>query len=492
MRDFILFYINGKRRQVSDSRAFLLLSDYLRQHLGLTGAKVVCGEGACGACSVLIGAAAHQGGDNADLRYHSVNACLYRVFQLDRRHVITVEGLNGADNALSPVQKAVAENHGAQCGYCTPGMVISLTALGLNAKTDPARVSGESVRDALSGNLCRCTGYLPLYEAGLSLADLDVDDLSASYPPDVMREDFERNAASSIRIGSKTAARSLFVASTLTDALSYLGDCPQATIIAGGTGVPPVADTAGSGDGAAPLLSIGAIAELSRIEKRDDALFAGATATWAQLRPVAETLFPELARLLERFGSPQIRHQGTIGGSIAQAEGNSDWLPLLLVQNAVVHLAFARNGERALPFAAFLEEKIAPGELVTGVTIPLPLPGERLRLYKVARRQAFDRSVFCAAVRMTIAPEGHITDCRIACGGVGPQPVRLTQTERFLTGARYEENILRQAGSIAGAELAPVADAYAVAEYRRQLAARLLTRFYHDAEPAPAEVSAIG
>lgn len=479
MRDFILLYINGNRYQISRFKAFLLLSDFVREHLGLTGTKVVCGEGACGACSVLIG----KFDDDSDMefRYHAANACLLRLYQLDRCHIITVEGLRQQSDPLSPVQNALVQCHGTQCGYCTPGVVVSLTAFRQNRDTSESVPTKDRVRDALSGNLCRCTGYLPILEAGLSLPDTNDHDLSKQYPALPLWEDFQRNASSTVKIQNESAGGTIVHAHTLSDALSFLAEYPDAVLVAGGTGMLPNPD-AGSDRSRSSTLSIGAIRELDRIEQRGDGLFIGATVTWARLRQAAETLFPELALLLQRFGSPQIRRQGTIGGSIAQSEANSDWLPLLLVQDATVHLSSLPHGERLLPFATFLSEMCAPGEMVTGITIPLPLPEERLRLYKVTRRQAFDRSVFCAAVSMQIAPDETITSARIACGGVGPVPQRLPQTERFLTGASYTEKAMQQAGSIAATEIKPVTDAYADAAYRRQLATRLLLRFYYDGE----------
>lgn len=476
MRDFILLYINGNRYQISDFRAFLL-SDFVREHLGLTGTKVVCGEGACGACSVLVG----QFDDDSDteFRYHAANACLLRLYQLDRCHIITVEGLRQQSDPLSPVQNAIVQCHGTQCGYCTPGVVVSLTAFRQNRDTSESAHAKDRVRDALSGNLCRCTGYLPILEAGLSLPDTNDHNLSEQYPALPLWEDFQRNASTTVKIQNESTGDTIVHAHTLSDALSFLAESPDAVLIAGGTGVLPNPDT-GSAHSRSHTLSIGAIRELDQIEQRGDGLFIGATVTWARLRQAAETLFPELALLLQRFGSPQIRRQGTIGGSIAQAEPNSDWFPLLLVQDATVHLSSLQNGERLLPFATFLSEMCAPGEMVTGITIPPPLPEEQLRLYKVTRRQAFDRSVFCAAVNIQVAPDETITSARIACGGVGPVPQRLPKTELFLTEAPYTEETMRQAGSIAATEITPVTDAYADTAYRRQLAARLLLRFYHD------------
>ena len=477
MRDFILLYINGTRYQLSDFRTPLLLSDFLRDSLGLTGTKVVCGEGACGACSVLIGSSNEDAGTG--FRYHSANACLYRLFQLDRCHIVTVEGLKRADDTLSTVQQAVVQNHGTQCGYCTPGIVISLTAMSQHRETDGAISPMETVRDALSGNLCRCTGYLPIQEAGLHVFRSRHEDITELYPVAAIHADFQRNAADSVRITGAGQSNPILHAYALSDALAFLSDFPHTTIIAGGTGVLPNPGTDRETP-TVPTLSIGSIRELFLVEQRENTLFIGATVTWAQLRPVATTVFPELGAFLARFGSPQIRNQGTIGGSVAQLESNSDWLPLLLVQNAIVHLASAQKGERLLPFGTFLSERGAPDELLTGITIPLPPPTERLRLYKVTRRQAFDRSVFCAAVTMHIAPEGTIRAARIACGGVGPRPQRLPKTEQFLAGASYTAETMRQAGIIAATEIAPITDAYADAEYRRQLAARLLLRFYHE------------
>ncbi len=472
MRDYLLLYINGKRYCISGAEAFCSLSEFLRHRLGLTGAKVVCGEGVCGACSVLIGQS--TGEDTDALQYRAVNSCLSRLFSLDCCHVVTVEGITESSGVLSPVQEALVQNHGTQCGYCTPGVVVALTALCENRSAAAAEAS--TLRDALAGNLCRCTGYLPIVEAGLQLLGSAnaAETLAGRYPAQPIREDFAQKEAQSVLLAGP-AALPVLHARTQADALAFLAEHPHAAIVAGGTGAFLEDDPDGL-----PVLSVGAIRELGRIEARENTLVIGAAVTWAQLGKVAEKRFPELAQVVRRFGAPQIRNVGTIGGSVARPDPNGDWLPLLLIQEATVQIASLASN-REIPFADYLKAGCAPGELVTGITIPLPRrAGERLQTYKVTRRRAFDRSVFCAAVAMEWDTEGVIATARIACGGVGPLPLRLRRTEAFLQSAPYTAVTLRAAGEIAAAEIAPISDAYAGAEYRKQLTARLLLRFFHE------------
>jgi xanthine dehydrogenase small subunit len=492
MRDSLLLYINGKRCLIRGVEAFLPLAVYLREHQALTGTKQTCGEGECGACIVLVGETATHSDGKTRLRYRTINACLHRVFQMDCCHIVTVEGVNGEGEMPGPTQRALIEHFGTQCGYCTPGMVMALTAVAESQIRDADHPNEEAsgmpdLSVALSGNLCRCTGYLPILEAGQNLLANTLPpkaSLFDRYPADAILDEFVPHRIAGVILRPNDdgmAAHPLLLhAASLREALDFLAANPDAIIMAGGTGrlLPEtIARRA--------ILSIASLQELARIELRDEALFVGATATWTQLGDRLTALpFPALEQLTTRFGSPQIRNRATLGGSVVRRDPNGDLLPLLLVQDAVVHLAAARDGQlehRSLPFADFLAEGTAPSELVTGITIPLPATDERLETYKVSRRRAFDRSVFCAAVRFQLRESDNlIVAARVACGGIGMVPLRLPRTEAFLNGTFYTEKEMRRAGEIAAAEIKPGTDAYAGAEYRQQLVAHLLLRFFHD------------
>lgn len=471
MRDHIFFYLNGKPLSICGEVAFLPLADFLRQERGLTGTKIACGEGACGSCTVLIGEP--SGSNAAPLSYRPVNACLPRVYQADCRHVVTVEGMGDAGGGLSPVQRALAENNGAQCGFCTPGIVASLTLLAGGGPLPCAKIlppDPVDVREALSGNLCRCTGYLPIYRSAEKIA-LPADDWRDPYPSAQIAQALTQASGATVRITA--GDRALLIPATLGDAVSLYAEEETAAVVAGGTDPGSESET---------FLSVSRIPELRSIAREEDALQIGAAVTWAELAESAQEIFPELARFLGQFGSPQIRALGTVGGAVAASAYNGDVLPLFLIQNATVTLQSLVGGTRELSYADFLQKgRCRSGELLIGVRLPLPAPGERLMLYKVRRRQAFDRSVFCAAVALCLSTMGEtITEARIAVGGIGSLPMRLSRAEEVLIGAPFTPVTMQAAGNAAAASIRPHDDSYASAEYRRHLMRNLPMRVYHD------------
>jgi len=463
IRSELRFILNGRDVALTDVAPDQTLLDWLRISRSLKGTKEGCAEGDCGACTVVL--RKNVGGA---LRYQPVNACILLAGQADGAEVITVEDLaatNTNGDALHPVH----EQHGAQCGFCTPGIVMSLSLRALQGAA--ALTAGE----ALAGNLCRCTGYLPILNAARVAEETTAppEELLAHVPaPEVVRE-LEDGARSSVIVRLRSGEGEWFLLrpATLAEAVAVRAEYPNATIIAGGTDV-----RESGGD----VLYLGQIAELMGIESTGGSLHVGAAVTWDRLRMATEGAFPELSRYLRRFGSPQIRAMGTVGGSIVSRAPNADILPLLLVQGASVRFAGA-GGERQVSVADLLAGSPSRDEILTRLILPLPAPDESIRLYKVARRRAFDRSVFCAAVVMRHGDDGRITEARIACGGGGPVAQRLTACERALQqGAAFTPEVMRVAGEAAAAEITPVDDAYAGAEYRRLLAANLPLRFYHD------------
>ena len=459
-RDYILFYINGQRIQLAGPLVFRRLSEFLRDERHLLGLKIVCAEGACGSCSVLKG----EWEDGA-FRYRAVNSCLQSLFQLDGTYIVTVEGLEQG-GTLSAVQDAMIAAHGAQCGYCTPGFVVALTA------AQEQGVTAEGLPEALSDNLCRCTGYVSILEAGRGVTGTNYRPLSQLYPPEGMATDFDARRADFIEI--EAGGRTLFAPATLEEAVQVRRAHPEAVIVAGATelAVPPAAALE---DGRA-LLSLGRIAELSEVRRDGDALILGAGATWTQVEAAARTHCPELSAYLRRFAAPQLRNVGTVAGSIVQGSAIADSLPPLLVLDAALEVADAA-GRRVVPVSKF-----SPGDceggLVSRVFVPLPWPRQTLRLFKVSGRRGFDRSVVSAAFLLEMGG-GRIGSLRIALGGVGPRVLRLPHTEEFLEGLPLEEASMRAAGETLRAEIAPVSDGRGGAEYRGLLAENMLMKFFY-------------
>lgn len=459
-RDHILFYINGQRIQLAGPLVFRRLSEFLRDERRLPGTKIVCAEGACGSCSVLKG----EMQDGA-LRYRAVNSCLQSLFQLDGSHVVTVEGL-AQGGTFSAVQDAMIAAHGAQCGYCTPGFVVALTA------AQEQGVTAEDLPESLSDNLCRCTGYLPILEAGRGIKGDAYRPLAQSYPPGVMTADFgaHRNADVEIAAGGRT----VFAPATLERAIQVKRAHPEAVIVSGATelAVPPSATL----DDGRVLLSLGRIAELSEVRRDGDTLILGAGATWTQVETAARTHCPELAPFLRRFAAPQLRNVGTVAGSIVHGSAIADSLPPLFVLEATLELTGA-GSRRLAPVREFSPSALAGG-LVSRVFVPLPRLGQTLRLFKVSGRRGFDRSVVSAAFLLE-AGGGRIQTLRVALSGVGPRVMRLPRTEEFLQGLPLEEDALCAAQEPLRAEIAPVSDGRGSAEYRGLLAENMLLKFFH-------------
>ena len=476
MRDHLLLYVNGRRQRVSGRDCFLSLSDFLRLRLGLVGTKIVCSEGDCGSCTVLLGRA---GGERFD--YRPVDSCIQWMFQLDGTHVVTVEGLSG-NGRLTPIQQAMVRCHGSQCGFCTPGFVVAMT--GLLEENPP--LTAADLRRGLTGNLCRCTGYVPIIEAGLELGSDTREQINDVYAPAPMLRDLAAAADDTIAVEVADASRTrrFFAPLALDEAVRILHDHPNAKIVAGATDV-GVQLNKGVIDPDV-FLDLNRVRELegAAIESNGDGavLVAGARASWTEIETVCRDAVPEFYNIVSVFGSPQIRHVGTIGGNIINASPIADSLPFLLVMEAELELAGAA-GARRVPITDFYrgykEFDLQPGELLARVRVPLPAPGELLRLVKVSRRRDLDIATFTSAIWLQF-DGGRIADARLAFGAVGPTVIRARRTESFLRGQPFDEATLRAAGDVAIGEIAPISDVRGGADFRYQLTRNVLLKVYYE------------
>jgi xanthine dehydrogenase small subunit len=466
MRDFLLLYLNGERLEIRGAHAFRTLSSYLRQDRAAMGTKIVCEEGDCGACTVLVGTP-----EDGALVYRPINSCILLLHQMDCTHVVTVEGV-APRGTLSAVQERMVEHQGAQCGFCTPGFVTALTALFESGEAADER----AVRAGLTGNLCRCTGYQPIIEAALAVDPADVRRLGELYPPERMLGDFAEAADAPVRISA--GAREYLGATTLESAVE--ARAAGAVIVQGATDVGVWVNKRAF----APPLVLGLcrVPGMTTIEERDGALEVGGSATLAALEAFVRERVPAFHGILERFGSPQIRNAGTLAGNVANASPIADTLPFLFVMGAQLEIA-GRAGRRTVEIGAFYRGykslDLAPDELITRVRIPLPAEGEILRLYKISRRRDLDISTFTAALRITRDGDA-IGEARIAYGGVGPVVLRLSRTEAWLRGRPFTEATFAEAGALAREEIAPIGDVRGSREYRLRLAENVLLRFYHE------------
>jgi xanthine dehydrogenase small subunit len=505
MRDHLVLYINGARQVVRGRDALLSLSDFLRRRLGLIGTKIVCSEGDCGACTVLVGrppkAKVERGNGKAEtpgdsrspfvfplstFNYLPVDSCIQFMFQLDGAHVVTVEGLR-PDRGLNAVQQAMVDCHGSQCGFCTPGFVMAMT--GLLEESNGDSFDEHAWRRGLTGNLCRCTGYTPILNAAQQACGVgDHEHLNDLYLAAPMLADLEELAADPIEIeapaplGSTSPTQRVACPATLADALAFLATNPGVRIIAGATDVGVRANK--SGRLPDTILDLNRVAELDFVRVAGSELTAGARANWTALLTACESACPEFARILSVFGAPQIRHVGTIGGNIANASPIADSLPLLYVMDAILTLASAA-GRREVNindfYHGYKQFDLRPDELIAEVQIPLPASDEHLRLYKISRRRDLDISTFTAAIRMRLSDD-RIERTAIALGGVGPTVLRARCTEQFLAGQQLSEEVMLAAGDLAASEITPITDVRGAADYRRQLTRNIFLKFYHESQ----------
>ena len=464
MRESVTFYLNGKKQVINGAAAMQSLSRYLRYDQRATGTKIVCEEGDCGACTVLVGRR-----ENGALRYRPINSCITFLFQLDCAHVVSVEGLT-PDGKLTPVQDAMVRCHGSQCGYCTPGFIMAMAAMYEGPRSSV--LSSQSVRAALTGNLCRCTGYEPIIKAALEVEKQPkIEDI---YPSAEMLREFASIERDPVRFGN------FFKPAELRHAIAFKASNPKCTIVQGATDFGVWCNKRGFEPGA--VLSLDGIDGMDELAIEGGELRAGGRVTLTQLEEFVQDKVPELARILDRFGSPQIKNAGTLAGNIANASPIADTLPFLFVCDARLELT-GKDGTRTIPIPSFYRGyktlDLGPDEIITRIIVPLPSRSDTLRLYKVSKRSHLDISSFTAAMLMRRSGD-RIDAIRIAYGGVAPVVLRLPRTESFLSGKPFSIDTLEDAGAIAKEEIAPISDVRGSRDFRLQLAANVLKKFYYD------------
>ena len=477
MRDFVRTAVNGRPVQLRGPAVFTNLSDLLRRDHGLTATKVVCAEGDCGSCAVLVG---RPDGDRLD--YRAVCSCILYGGQLDGCHVVTVEGL-AYDGKPNPVQEAMVQCQGTQCGFCTPGFVATMCGA---FEADPD-LTDERLRRELTGNLCRCTGYLPILEAGAAVDRSQLRKLNDLYPPAAVLPPLAEAAASAVELrhGEWTFAKPV----TVDDAVRFRGSQPDCLIVAGGTDLGVQLNKGHRPFG--HVLSLGGIPEMAELSTAAGTITAGATVTLSRLeRAVAEHI-PGVADMLAYFGGPTIKNAGTVGGNVATGSPIGDTLPAWLALDAEVELAGPGGSRRRVNlngfYTGYRTSVMAADELIVRLHVPLPAAGDVFRLYKVSKRRDLDISTFSAAIRVRVAGDA-IADCRVAYGGVAATVVRLPQTEAALLGQPPTEATFAAAAAIATDEVKPISDVRGSADYRRRLAGNVLRRFYLEHLHHPAAV----
>ena len=483
MREVIRFLLGHEARAVKALDPTMTVLDYLRQEEGLVGTKEGCNEGDCGACTVV-----RVRPRDGRLHYEALNACIQFLPTLDGCQLLTVEHLAETDGTLHPAQQAMVDCHGSQCGFCTPGFVMSLFALSRERAAAP---SETEIDDVLAGNLCRCTGYAPIARAATRMYEADPrrDHVTAREP-----ETLEALTAlrDHVTLAFGQGPRRFFAPAT-TDALADLLTAhPEATIVAGSTDVGLWVTKALQRLGT--VISLGRIDELARVVETEQAIEIGAGASYTDAAETLARHYPDMGEVIRRLGSVQIRNLGTIGGNIANGSPIGDSPPLLIAAGATLHLCQGKK-RRSLPLEAFFldygKQDRQPGEFVEKVSLPLPPAGSVFRAYKISKRFDQDISAVLGAFRLRF-DGNRITEARIAYGGMAATPKRASAVEACLTGAEWDEAAVVRAMAALEQDFAPITDWRASAGYRLQVAKNLLRRLYIETSDPATETRLVG
>ena len=483
VRNDIRFLLNGADVRLDAVAATDTLLDFLRLDRRLTGTKEGCAEGDCGACTVLVGRLQGE-----TVRYEPVNACIRLLASVDACHVVTIEHLAGPAGDLHPVQRAMVEEHGSQCGFCTPGIVMSLYALWME---NPNPTDTE-VETALQGNLCRCTGYEPIIRAAQAATRLGspADDALAR------ERDSIRDRLGALRDGARVEvakgdSRAILPAS-VDDLAAVLVETPDATIVAGATDV-GLWVTKFLRD-ISPVVFVHHLDGLRRIETLADRIEIGAGVSYTDSRAAIAEAYPHLGPFWDRIAGWQIRNMGTIGGNVANGSPIGDTPPVLIALGATITL---RKGDarRTLPVEDFFidygKQDRAEGEFLAEISVPQPAKDSRHAAYKISKRRDEDISSVCVAFNVGV-DGGRITSARIAFGGMAGIPKRAAHAEAALVGQDWSDATWRAAADRLAEDFTPLTDWRASASYRLKVSQNLFRRFCleHAGDGAPVQLSA--
>ena len=481
-RSSVRFLHRGEVVSLSDVAANETLLDYLRLRRHACGTKEGCAEGDCGACTVALGTLR-----DGRLEYAPVNSCICLLGMIDGKELVAVEDLAGPDGALHPVQDALLRHHGSQCGFCTPGIVMSLFTLYHGGE----RCDRQAVNDALAGNLCRCTGYRPIVDGALEACNGPPRDAFAARRAATVERLAALDDGEDLFIGDEAAG---FLAAPATvDALARLyARHPDATLVAGATDVGLWITKQMR---ALPkIIHLGRVAGLADVRETERGFHIGATVTCARAEGAMAAIDPDLVELFRRFGGKQVRAVGTLGGNIANGSPIGDSPPALIALGATLHL---RRGQatRSLPLEDFFidygKQDLAAGEFVTGIDVPRLESDEVFRCYKISKRFDQDISALLGAFRFTL--EGScVAAARVAFGGMAATPKRAAAAEAALKGLRLADPHDRDAACAAlASDFRPIDDMRASARYRLETAQALLRKALHEAGGEPSAATRI-
>ncbi len=463
------FTLNGRRVEVSGTSTTTTLLDFLRSS-GLTGSKQGCAEGDCGACTVAI--VERDGSGRAT--YRGVNSCIALVPMFAGREVVTVEGLSKIGEPLHPAQAAMVDHYGSQCGYCTPGFVMSL----FEGYYRPGCSEPKDISDQLCGNLCRCTGYRPIRDAALELMG---GRASPAATGDAFAERLKAPVAPPGKLDYRAGAERFLRPTSLPELFAAMAEHPKATLVAGATEIG--VDVTKKFKAFPVLISTEGVPELTRIAKGEAHWRIGGSATLTAIEDAVSSEYPSLAKMIKVFAARQIRNRATFGGNLATASPIGDAPPVLLSLDAELVLASA-GGSRTLPlcdfFTGYRKTLLAPGEIILEILLPRPVHAKgvtrRSDFYKVSKRRELDISIVAAAFSVDTDAKGVVRRARIGYGGVAATPVRARKAEAALEGRTIAE-ASAEVSRVLSEEFKPIDDVRAGAGFRRGLIVSLWEKF---------------
>ena len=460
----VQFIFENKLIELENPDPNQTLLNLIRDELKKTGTKEGCAEGGCGACTVVLGEL-----ENNKIKYKAVNACIYFTPNLHGKQLIVVENLVSQDGSYHPVQEAMAKYHASQCGFCTPGFVMSIFAMSKNKKNN----NNNDIKDAISGNLCRCTGYRPIIDAAKNI--------KKNYS-----DEFYKNSKKTINLLKKIHSKSIIIESknkkyfapkTINELRTVIQKNPDSDFLSGGTDLS--LKVTKDRQEIKKIINLNNIKDLNFIKTKNNEIIFGSTTPLIQVEKFILKYYPDFNNILRRYGSVQIRNVGTIGGNIATASPIGDTLPLLLSLNAKIIIQTKKGNKQILLnnfFIKYRKTQLKKGEFIKSIIIPI-YKNHNFKAYKISKRFDDDISSVCASFNFKIKNQ-RIQDVAIAYGGMAEIPKRAKNCENFLKNSKFSEDIFEKAKDLLKRDFNPISDMRASKQYRLEVAENLLIKFF--------------
>jgi len=460
----IQFIFENKLIELKNPDPNQTILNFIREKLKKTGTKEGCAEGGCGACTIVLGEL-----ENKKIKYKAINSCISFTPTLHGKQLIVVENLVSQDGSYHPVQEAMAKYHASQCGFCTPGFVMSIFAMSKNKKNN----NNDDIKDAISGNLCRCTGYRPIIDAAKNIKKKYSDE-------------FYKNSKKTINLLKKIHSKSIiienkdkkyFAPKTINELRTVIQKNPDSDFLSGGTDLS--LKVTKDRQEIKKIINLNNIKELNFIKIKNNEIIFGSTTPLIEVEKFILKYYPDFNNILRRYGSVQIRNVGTIGGNIATASPIGDTLPLLLSLNAKIIIQTKKGNKQIFLnnfFIKYRKTKLKKGEFIKSIIIPI-YKNHNFKAYKISKRFDDDISSVCASFNLKIKDQ-RIQDVAIAYGGMAEIPKRAKNCENFLKNSKFSEDIFEKAKNLLKKDFSPISDMRASKKYRLEVAENLLIKFF--------------